>query len=89
MAEPARISSGEPSPQLTDIDAIVPSGSPANKLAVTVWPVLAGLGDTLTIDTLGALSFTVSGVIPDPGPALLVAVTVIVNNADFTLPVEE
>ena len=48
-------------------------------VAVTICPVLAGFGETLIMVTTGGRSFTVSEVIPEPGPALLVAVTVIVN----------
>jgi hypothetical protein len=77
------------SPQLTLIDEMVPSGSVAVKVAVTVCPVLAGLGETLLTVTVGALSFTVSVVVPEPGPALFVAVTVIVNILLVTEPVEE
>ena len=40
-------------------------------------------------DATGGLSFTVSVVDPDPGPALLVAVTVIVKVCDFAVPVDE
>jgi hypothetical protein len=39
-------------------------------------------------DATGGLSFTVSVVVPDPGPALFVAVTVMVNVCDFAEPVE-
>jgi hypothetical protein len=60
-------------------EAIVPSGSVAEKVTVTVAPVFAGLGETLDTVIAGALSFTVSVVVPEPGPALLVAVTVIVK----------
>lgn len=76
---PGILSGNEPSPQFTLIDEIVPSGSVALKFALTVAPVLAGLGVTPEIATLGDRSFTVSVVLPDPFPALLVAVTVIVK----------
>ena len=86
---PARVSTGLLSPQLTVIVETVPSGSVAVKVAVTCCPVFAGLGVTLVPVTTGILSFTVSVVVPEPGPALLVAVTVIVKICDFRVPVEE
>ena len=61
------------------IEEIVPSGSVALKFMLTVAPVLTGFGATPEIATLGDWSFTVSVVLPDPFPALLVAVTVIVK----------
>ena len=67
---------------------IVPSGSAlavASKL--TVWPA-DGLAGLKVKDATGGLSFTVSVVVPDPGPALLVAVTVTVNVLDITFPVD-
>jgi hypothetical protein len=70
------------------IEDIVPSGSVAVKLTVTRTPVLTGFGEMLEMLTVGAWSFTVSVVVPDPGPALLVAVTVIVKICDLTLPVD-
>ena len=85
---PARVSTAVPSPQLTDIEDIVPSGSVAEKVTVIVCPVLAGFGETLEIVTVGILSFTVSVFVPDPGPALLVAVTVIVKTCDLEVPVD-
>lgn len=87
MADPGRVSTGLLSPQLTVIDETVPSGSVAVKLTVTCVPVFTGFGATLVPVTTGILSFTVSLVVPDPGPALLVAVTVIVKVCDFRLPV--
>ncbi len=39
-------------------------------------------------DATGGLSFTVSVVVPDPDPALLVAVTVMVKVFDITFPVD-
>jgi hypothetical protein len=76
---PGRLSGVVVSPQLTVKEAMVPSGSVAEKVTVTVAAVFAGLGETLDTVTAGALSFTVSVVVPEPGPALLVAVTVIVK----------
>jgi hypothetical protein len=61
------------------MDDIVPSGSVAVKVAVTICPVLAGFGRTVDTVTVGGLSFTTSVVVPDPGPALFVAVTVTVK----------
>jgi hypothetical protein len=68
-----------PSPHMTVTDAIVPSGSVAVKVTVTVWRVRAGLGVGALTITVGGLSLIVSVVMPLPDPALLVAVTVIVN----------
>jgi hypothetical protein len=71
---------GDESPQLTVIDETVPSGSVAEKVRVTRSPVLAGLGKTLTMLTVGDLSFIitepVAGVVE---PLLSVAVTVMVK----------
>ncbi len=38
--------------------------------------------------TVGTLSLTVSVVVPEPGPALFTAVTVIVNDLLVLVPVE-
>lgn len=76
---PGRVSSVEPSPQFTLTKEIVPSGSVAVKFTLTVAPVLAGFGATPEIVTTGGRSSTVSVVLPDPFPPLLVAVTVIVK----------
>ncbi len=89
MEEPGRLSGVVVSPQLTVKEAMVPSGSAAEKVTVTVAPVFAALGETLETVTVGGLSFTVSVVVPEPGPALFVAVTVIVKVCDFAAPVEE
>jgi len=59
--------------------ALIDANRVAVKETVTVAPVFAGLGNTLEIVTTGGLSFTISIVVPDPGPALFVAVTVIVK----------
>ena len=77
MAVPGRLSATEPSPQLTLKEEIVPSESADENATVTVWPTKAGLGETLLIVTIGGRSLTVSDVVPEPGPALLVAVTII------------
>jgi len=58
----------------------------ASKL--TVWPP-EGLVGVKVKDATGGLSFMVSVVVPDPGPALFVAVTVIVKVCDFVVPVDE
>ena len=58
------------------------------KDTVTVWPVLAGFGETVEIVTTGGRSFIVSVVVPDPAPALFVAVTVIVKVFDIVVPVD-
>ncbi len=84
---PARLSGVELSPQFTVNELMVPSGSVPEKVAVTVEVVLAGLGAMLLSITVGARSFTVSVVVPEPGPALLVAVTVIVKVCDLATPV--
>ena len=60
----------------------------AENVTVTICPVSAGFGRTVDIVTVGGRSFTTSVVVADPGPALLVAVTVIVNVCDFRFPVD-
>ena len=87
MAVPGRVSAAVPSPQLTLIYETVPSGSAVVKVTVTICPVFAGFGETLVTVAVGGLSFTTSVVWPDPGPALFVAVTVIVNMCDVEVPV--
>jgi hypothetical protein len=57
----------------------------ASKL--TVWPA-DGLAGVKVKDATGGRSFIVSVVMPDPDPALLVAVTVIVKVLDITFPVD-
>ena len=89
MAVPGRLSIAVPSPQLTTFDATVPSGSVETKLTVTDWPTHGDVGATEDIVTTGGRSFTTSVVVPDPGPALFIAVTVIVNVCDLRFPVEE
>lgn len=51
----------------------------AEKVTVTIWLVVAGLGRIVEMVTAGGLSLTVSVAVADPWPALLVAVTLIVN----------
>ena len=79
VAVPAKVSAGVLSPQLTVIEEIVPSGSLAVNVMVTSCPVFAGLGETFATVTTGTRSLIVSVVCPDPGPALFVAVTMIVK----------
>jgi len=79
VAEPERLVGVDPSPQPTITETIEPSGSVAEKVTVTVAPVLAGFGDTPEIVTAGERSLTVSEVVPEPCPALFVAVTAIVK----------
>jgi len=45
--------------------------------------VFTGFGEMLDMVTVGARSFTVSLVVPEPDPAMFVAVTVIVKFCDF------
>ena len=59
VALPGRLEEA-PSPHVTMIDDIVPSGSVAVNVTVTVWPVLAGLGVTEPMVTTGGLSVTVT-----------------------------
>ena len=89
MAVPGRAVGEEPSPHVTVRDVIDPSGSVDVKPTVTADPVGAGFGEMPLIVTVGAWSFMVAVVVPDPGPALFVAVTVIRNDCVFALPVEE
>ena len=76
---PARLSAVVPSPQFTEMEEMVPSGSVAVKLTVTDCPTKGEGGVMEVIVTTGGRSFTTSVVVPDPGPALFVAVTVIVK----------
>ena len=76
---PGKLDGVVPSPQLTLTEEVVPSGSVEVKLTVTVDPVKAGFGETLPIVMAGGRSLTVSEAVPEPGPALLVAVTTIVK----------
>ena len=88
VAVPGRLSGAVPSPQSTLKDEIAPSGSVAENVTVTVWLTRAGFGETpLTVAT-GGLSLTVSEAVPEPGPALFVAVTVMVKLLEFRFPVE-
>lgn len=89
MAVPGRLSAAEPSPQFTPKVEIVPSGSVAENVTVTVWPTRAGFGETLLTVTPGGLSLTVSDVLVEPvAPLLSVAVTVIVNCWLVAVPVD-
>jgi len=53
VAVPGRASGVVLSPQLTDMDAMVPPGAVAEKFTVTIWPVLAGFGEILETVTTG------------------------------------
>jgi len=78
----------DPSPQLITIDDTVPSGSALENPTVTIWPVEAGLGETLLTLTEGTLSFTVTELEADPvDPLLSEPETVIVKPCDNELPV--
>ncbi len=70
------------------MEAIVPSGSVAEKVTVTVWPVVAGLGVGAFTVTVGGRSFTVSMAVMEPVPALFVADTVMVKTLLVVVPVE-
>lgn len=87
VAVPGKMLGVVPSPQLTDIEETVPSGSAAVNVAATCCPVRAGFGETFVTVTVGTLSLIVSVVCPAPGPALFVAVTTIVKICDFEAPV--
>ena len=87
MAVPGKLDGVVPSPQLTLMDEMIPSGSVAVKVTVTVWPVSAGFGLAVDTVTVGGRSFTTSVAVADPGPALFVAVTVIVKFCDLKEPV--
>ena len=87
LVEAGRVSEWDPSPQLTVIEDRAPSGSLAVKDIVTVWFVLAGVGERLVIVSVGGLSVTVSDVVAVPCPALLVAVTLMVKACKLELPV--
>ncbi len=86
---PARVWTGEPSPQLTVKEAIVPSGSVAEKVTVISVPVGAVAGVAGFTVTVGALSVMVSVPVAEPAePLLSVAVTVMVKTLLVTAPVE-
>ena len=77
-----------PSPQSIVMDDIVPSGSAVENAMVTDWPVLAGLGETLVMLTVGALSFRVTEPEARPvEPLLSVTVIAIAKVWDLALPV--
>jgi hypothetical protein len=88
VAVAARVSGVVLSPQVTVKEDMVPSGSVAEKVTATSCPVLAGFGITLLTVIVGGLSFTVSIVVPEPGPVMFVAVTIMVNILLVTEPVE-
>lgn len=77
-----------PSPKFQAKLTTAPSGSVlADASKLTVCPALGLVGANVK-DATGARSFIVSVVVPAPGPALLVAVTVIVKVCDFAVPVD-
>ena len=81
VAVPGRLSTGDPSPQLTVIPVTVTVLETVN-VTVTVAPVLAGLGVGLLTVTGGTPTGMVTVIDPRPcpvDPLLSVAVTVIVN----------
>ena len=88
VAVSGRLSAPVPSPQSTDREATEPSGSVAVKLTIAVTPVLTGFGVGGFTVTVGGRSLTASVFVPEPGPALFAAVTVIVKVWDLELPVE-
>jgi len=86
---PERVSGAVPSPQSTLNAEIVPSGSVAENVTVTVWRMRAGLGETLVTVTVGSLSLTISVAVAElVEPLLSVTVAVIVNDWLLAVPVE-
>ena len=77
-----------PSPKLTQV-LLIASSSEAETVTVTVAPSLAGLGETLVIDTVGARSLTVrlTAVEVVERPAASVAFAVKLNTLEATPPV--
>ncbi len=89
VAVPARVSGAVPSPQLTVKEAMVPSGSVAEKVTVIKVPVVAVAGVTELTVTVGGLSVIVTEPVAEPvEPLLSVAVTVMVKTLLVTAPVE-
>ena len=85
---PGRLSGVVRSPQSTLIALTDPSASLAENVTVTVCPINAGFGETLFTATIGGLSFTVSDALAEPvEPLLSVAVRVMLNVREVTLPV--
>jgi hypothetical protein len=78
----------EPSPKLTQV-LLMASSSVAETVTVTVWPSVAGLGETLAMLTTGARSLTVSETAVDvvDRPAASVALAVMLKLLDATPPV--
>ena len=82
-----RLSGAVPSPQLTVIP-VTGVGLETVNVTVTVCPINAGFGETLFTATIGGLSFTVSDALAEPvEPLLSVAVRVMLNVREVTLPV--
>ncbi len=89
VAVPGRGSSAVPSPQSTLNEEITPSGSVAEKVTVTVWPMRAGFGETPLTVVPGGRSLTISEVLAElVEPLLSTAVTVTVNDSLVEGPVE-
>jgi hypothetical protein len=62
------------------MEETVPSGSVVERVRVTNWPVLTGLGERFAMLTAGGLSFTVTELVAWLNePLLSVTVIVIVN----------
>jgi hypothetical protein len=75
---------------LTIVEAIVPSGSVAEKVRVTCWFVRAGFGETPVTLAVGGLSFMATELAAEPvEPLLSVAIVVMVKVWDLALPVVE
>jgi len=71
------------------MEAVAPSGSVAENVTVTFWPIRAGFGETPLTVVTGGLSLTVSDVVAQPvEPLLSFAVTVTVNDWLVVGPVE-
>ncbi len=89
VAVAGRMSGGDPSPQLTLNEAIVPSGSLAVKVTVMTVPVVAVAGLVLVTEITGGLSLMVTEPESEPvKPTLSVPVTVTVNIVLAMEPVE-
>jgi hypothetical protein len=89
VAVPGRVSNAVPSPQSTLKEEIVPSGSVAENVTVTVWPMRAGFGEMPLTVVAGGRSLTASEVLAElVEPPLSTALTVTVNDLLVEGPVE-
>jgi hypothetical protein len=77
---PARLLGVVPSPQLTVTEETVPSGSVVEKVRVTNWPVLTGLGERPAMLTAGGLSFMVTELVAWPNEPLLSVTIILMMN---------